>query len=114
LAAVLLSLLQETLYQSHAKVLLSSTNLASALTNTPDQSSSAQPDRVAQTQAQLARVPEVAARTLRELGLSRPVSEFLARSSVSSQLNSDLLDFAVADHDQTRRPRAVFFDQLPP
>jgi len=101
LAAVLFSLRQETLYQSHAKVLLSSTNLASALTNTPDQSSSAQPDRVAQTQAQLARVPEVAARTLRELGLSRPVSEFLARSSVSSQLNSDLLDFAVTDHDQT-------------
>jgi succinoglycan biosynthesis transport protein ExoP len=101
LAAVFFSLRQETLYQSHAKVLLSSTNLASALTNTPDQSSSAQPDRVAQTQAQLARVPDVAARTLRRVGVRRPIREFLARSSVSTGLNSDLLDFAVTDHDQT-------------
>jgi Mrp family chromosome partitioning ATPase/capsular polysaccharide biosynthesis protein len=96
---VLFSLRQETLYQSHAKVLLSSKDLASALTNTPNQSGSAQPDRVAQTQAQLARVPEVAARTLRRVGRHIPISAFLARSSVSTELNSDLLDFAVTDHN---------------
>jgi Mrp family chromosome partitioning ATPase/capsular polysaccharide biosynthesis protein len=98
-AAVLFSLRQEKLYEAHAKVLLSHQNLASALTGTPDQSSLVQPERIAQTQADLARLADVADRTLRAAGISRPASDFLAHSSVSPEQNSDLLDFAVTDHD---------------
>jgi Mrp family chromosome partitioning ATPase/capsular polysaccharide biosynthesis protein len=104
-AAVLFSLRQEKLYEAHAKVLLSHQNLASALTGTPDQSSLVQPERIAQTQADLARVVDVADRTLRAAGLSRPASDFLAHSRVSPEQNSDLLDFAVTDHDPSLAAR---------
>jgi succinoglycan biosynthesis transport protein ExoP len=96
--AVALSLHQQTLFRAHAEVLLSHQNLANQLTGTTDPTQFQQPDRIAQTQADLARVPEVAQRTLAAAGLSdRTPNDFLKQSSVTAQANTDLLDFAVTE-----------------
>ena len=64
LAAVLFSLHQQKLYQASAQVLLSAQNLAAQLTNTQSTGINLQPDRIAATQAGIARVPTIAARVL--------------------------------------------------
>jgi polysaccharide biosynthesis transport protein len=100
LAAVLFSLRQETLYEARAEVLLVQQNLANQLNGIVDPTQYQQPDRVAQTQADLARVPEVAQRTLRAAGLEkRSTRDFLDASSVSAKTNANLLEFSVRDHD---------------
>ena len=58
--AIALSLIQTPKYQASAEVLLSRQNLAALLNNATDQSLAGDPARLAQTQADLARVPEVA------------------------------------------------------
>src|SRR5437016_14200409 len=64
-AAIVLSLGQAHRYTATARVLLSDLNLATSLTGVQNPSSAAQPQRVAATQAILARVPTVAALALR-------------------------------------------------
>lgn len=97
--AVAVSLAQQPLYQGSAEVLLGHLNLATGLTGIPD-STASQPERVAETQANLARVPTVAERTLRAARLhDRTVDDFLKASSVATQINSDLLKFTVTDPD---------------
>lgn len=97
-AAVLLSLEQAPRYEASAEVLLSRQNLASMLTGTTDPTVYQQADRVAETQAQLARVPLVAQRTLEAAGLrGRTAEDFLAASKVTPATNADLLTFAVTD-----------------
>jgi polysaccharide biosynthesis transport protein len=97
---LLLSLAQNPLYQARAEVLLGQENLANALTGTPDTTPLQPADRLAQTQASLARVPEVAERTLRAVGVKPAVSEFLGQSSVTAEANADLLDFTVTDSNR--------------
>lgn len=95
--AVGFSIRQQPLYQGSAEVLLGHLDLATALTGIPEQTQQ-DPQRVAETQAKLARVPTVAERTLRAAGLRhRTVSQFLENSSVSTETNSDLLTFTVND-----------------
>lgn len=90
---------QQPLYQGSAEVLLGRLDLASGLTGIPD-TTAGQPQRVAQTQAGLARVPAVAERTLRAVGLrDRTVDDFLKASSVTTHADSDLLTFTVTDPD---------------
>lgn len=97
-AAVLLSLGQVPLYEASAEVLLSRQNLATSLTGTPDPTASLQAERVAQTQAELAHVPTVAARTLTAAKVSgRTPEQLLERSEVSAKQNADLLEFRVTD-----------------
>ncbi len=98
LAAVLFSLRQERMYQASAEVLLSQQNLAAALTGTTSATPTQQADRVAQTQADLARVPQVATRTLSAVGIQRSAIDFLNHSSVAAKQNADLLAFSVTDH----------------
>ena len=101
LAAVLLSLRQAPLYEASAEVFLSHQNLATSLTNTPDAMVYQQADRIAQTQADLARVPRVAENVRKALRLrDRTAPDILAASSVSAKQNADLLVFKVRD----RRP----------
>ena len=96
--AVGLSLQQERLYEAQSEVLLSRQNLAASLTGTPDPSAYVQADRLAQTQADLARVPEVARRVLAELRLTdRTSHDLLDASEVSAKPNADLLVFSVTD-----------------
>jgi Mrp family chromosome partitioning ATPase/capsular polysaccharide biosynthesis protein len=96
--ALVIALRQTPLYQGTAEVLLNHQNLAASVSGVPD--SNADPVRVAQTQADLARVPEVARRTLAAAGIhDRTALDFLTASSVSTTVNADLLTFDVSDRD---------------
>jgi succinoglycan biosynthesis transport protein ExoP len=98
LALLFFSLRQTPLYQASASVLVNLQSPVQAITGTGDPSGSANPDRVLQTQAELATNPLVARRVLRAAGLDRVTAlDFLSRSSVQAQLNSDLLIFSVTD-----------------
>jgi len=100
LAAVLFSLHQQKLYQAEAQVLLSSQNLAAQLTGTQSTGINLQPDRIAQTQADVARVPQLAQRVLgRVPGTGLTPQQFLADSSVSTAANADILTLSVTNHD---------------
>jgi capsular exopolysaccharide synthesis family protein len=103
LAMLFFSLRQTPLYQASASVLVNLQSPVQSITGTGDPSAGANPDRVLQTQAQLATNPLVARRVLRAAGL-RNVSplDFLQRSSVQAQLNSDLLIFSVTDANAAR------------
>jgi polysaccharide biosynthesis transport protein len=101
LASVLLSVSRPDVYQASAEVLLTTSNLSAALTGA-DTSGGAQPDRIVATQADLARVPEVARRTLAAVGLHRRTAEQLLRaSSVIPKPNTDLLEIDATDHNPT-------------
>jgi polysaccharide biosynthesis transport protein len=100
LAAVFFALRHPSEYEASSQVLLSNQNLASALTGTQQATGvNLQADRVAQTQADLARVPQVANQTLAAARVNRTTADFLAHSSVGAKQNADLLQFAVTDHD---------------
>jgi tyrosine-protein kinase len=97
LVAVFLSMREQPLYQDSAEVLLNRQDLVASLTNIEDPSL-VDADRNAQTQAQLARVPEVARRVVEALGLrDRGPYDFLGQSFVSASEVSDLLTFSVVD-----------------
>lgn len=107
-AAVAFSLQQERLYEAQSEVLLSRQNLAASLTGTPDPTAYIQADRIAQTQADLARVPEVARRVLAALRLTaRTPKDLLDASEVSAKQNADLLVFTVTDPSPSLARRLV-------
>jgi len=93
--AVAVSLVQEPTYQASSEVLLR--------TQAPEGSVAApyvDPQRVAQTRARLARIPDVVDDVLNEVpntGLDR--TEFLESSTVSTTLGSDILTFSVESSD---------------
>ena len=94
--AIALSLRQVPKYQASAEVLLSRQNLAALLNNSTDQSLAGDPARLAQTQADLARVPEVARRAVSKAGLKNLTSaQLLASSTVSAKSDADILVFTV-------------------
>lgn len=100
LVAVILSVRQDPVYQATAEVLLNSQNLGLSLTGTSDPLSNRTPDRLAETQSRLARVPIIAQRVLKRAELTdRSPESFLASSAVSDRQNADLLNFAVDDAD---------------
>ncbi len=104
LAAVALSLRQQRLYEGTAEVLISHQNLAASLGGLQQDFTEA--DRLAQTQASLARVPEVAKRALAAAGVtSLTADELLNDSKVSTQPNADLLDFSVTNRSRTLAER---------
>ena len=99
-AAVAFSLHQQKLYQASAQVLLSSQNLAATLTGTQQTGVAQDPTRIAQTQADVARVPTIAARVLRKVaGTGWTSQEFLGHSSVTAASSADILTFVVTNHD---------------
>jgi capsular exopolysaccharide synthesis family protein len=106
LAMLFFSLRQTPLYQASASVLVHLQSPVQTITGTADPSAGANPDRVLQTQAQLATNPLVARRVLRAAGLHDVSAlDFLQRSSVQAQLNSDLLIFSVTDANAARAIR---------
>jgi capsular exopolysaccharide synthesis family protein len=95
--AVMLSLKQTPVYQASADVLLSP-NTAGTLPG--GQPATVDPARVAETQAQLARVPAVVEISLHSVsGNGLTVEQFLKASSVAATLGSDLLTFSVKNSD---------------
>ena len=105
LAVVFFTLRQSSLYEASAEVLLSRQSLAATLTNTQDPLASQEAERVAQTQADLARVPSVAERVIRATRVDITPEQLLAASSVSPKRDSDLLVFTVSDGDPERASR---------
>ncbi len=99
-AAVGFSLQQQKLYRASADVLLVQENLGTQLNGITDPTVYQQADRKAQTQADIARGPEVARQALVAAGLpGRSTEELLSNSSVAAKQNADLLHFAVTDRN---------------
>src|SRR4051812_42569936 len=83
-AGVAYSLNQKPSYSATAQVLLSQENVAATLSGAaPDVTSTQDPARYVDTQAELASVPRVAQAALRTAGVSIPVDSFLSSSSVT-------------------------------
>jgi Mrp family chromosome partitioning ATPase/capsular polysaccharide biosynthesis protein len=102
LAAVAFSLHQQRRYEASADVLLSADNVSAPVPGTPLSGLSQDPERTTQTQAQVARVPEVVQGALDLVsGTGLTVADFLANSSVSTSPTSDILTFAVTNPDPT-------------
>ena len=100
LAAVAYSLHQQKRYEASADVLLSAENLSTTVPGTSLNGLSEDPERTTQTQAQVARVPEVVQGALDQVsGTGLTVAGFLANSSVSTSPTSDILTFAVTNPD---------------
>jgi succinoglycan biosynthesis transport protein ExoP len=102
LAALVVSTLQEPLYEAEAEVLLNRQSLANTLAGTTDPAIFQDAERVVQTQAELASTPAVAAATVasvRSAGLT--AAELLRTSSIEPRPNVDLLEFTVRHEDAT-------------
>ena len=99
LAAVAISLQGQSLYQGTAQVLLSERDLASALSG--GQSGGTNDlDRVATTQASIARTPDLARRVLRTANLgAKSADDLLDASDVSPVRGTNVLEFSVVDPD---------------
>jgi succinoglycan biosynthesis transport protein ExoP len=99
-SALAFSALQDVKYEAKSQVLVSRTNLGNVLTGTQDPSAQEFDfNRIIQTQANLARIPRVARRTLDRAGLAqrRTEDEFLKQSSVTTDPNTDILTLTVMD-----------------
>ncbi len=106
LVAVAVSLQHVRLYEASADVLLSQQDLASTLTGTQNPNVSQAADRVAATQARLARVRLVAMRTLKAARVTdETAGELLANSGVSATPGADFLEFRVTDKLPARAVR---------
>src|SRR5262245_7981230 len=99
-AAVVFSLQQQSKYQASAEVLLSRQNLPAALNNVADPNLGVQADRLAQTQADLARVPPVMKLALERTGVTMDTTAFADASSVSAKTDADLLVFKFTSSDR--------------
>lgn len=98
-AAIGFSLHQQKRYQASAQVLLSAQNLAAQLTGTQNTGVNEPQTEIVQTQAEVARVPTIAARVLHRVpGTGLTIQSFLADSSVSASPNADILTFDVVNH----------------
>jgi Mrp family chromosome partitioning ATPase len=90
---------QPALYAASSGVLLSRDNLAAAVQGRTSADVFTDPDRFAQTQAQLARVPAVFARAVRRAETRMTATELFYSSSVAPLGNADLLNFTVSSQD---------------
>jgi polysaccharide biosynthesis transport protein len=99
--AVGLSLRQEKVYKATSQVLLVQQNPANQFNN-GSQVPVTPPDRQAQTQAELVRVPAVAQKAIEIAGVDITSDEFLSHSSATPRTNSDLLELSAWDHDPQR------------
>jgi Mrp family chromosome partitioning ATPase len=98
-AAVAVSLHQQSLFAASAQVALAQQDLANELSGTPDTSVYTPADRRAQTQADLAREPQVAAEAVALAGVPMTAQALLDTSSVAAASNADILTFTVTNHD---------------
>lgn len=97
-AAVLLSVRQESLYEASAEVFIDTKNVGSSLADLGQ--SGVEPLRVMDTQAAVARVPDIVMPALEQFPEPRDPGEFLLRSSVSADPNADVLTFTVTDSSE--------------
>ena len=99
-AAVLFSSMQTPLYSASASVLINRENIVNLVTGTTPGFDD--PERIMQTQANLARSPSSSQRVLQTSGVPQiTVGALLAESSVSARPNADVLDFDVKDESSS-------------
>jgi len=95
--AAYLSSRQEALHQATSDVFVDTKNVGSSLA---DVQSGVEPERVLETQASVARVPDVIRPTLAASPTkSRDPGLFLSRSTVTADPKADILNFTVTDPD---------------
>lgn len=99
LAALLFSLSREPLYQAGSTVLITNQDLSSAVLGIDDFINRPSSERSAQTQADLARTEDVAARTVKAAGVELTPQEFLASSAAEPRTDADLIDLTVKHPD---------------
>jgi len=108
LVTTLLSFSQPHRYSASADILLSHHDLASSLSGSLNPDAGQDPNRLAQTQATIARVPLVAGRVLAANHLrDRTPDEFLRHSSATPSATSDILTLRVTDADRALAIRLV-------
>jgi succinoglycan biosynthesis transport protein ExoP len=97
--AIVLSKLQQPLYQGTAKVLVNRANIVSAITNVTDPSTVGNdPTRFLTTQSDIARSPKLASRVVEAAGVpGMTVERLLADSSVTADANADILNISVSN-----------------
>ncbi|MHB8468722.1 MAG: tyrosine-protein kinase domain-containing protein [Gaiellaceae bacterium] len=105
--AVFLALRQQSLYEASSNVLLGQESQFAQLTGIPSVSGSEDPVRFAQTQAQLAQIPAVAALVLKAAHVSGNPYTFFQRAQITADPNTDLMTFSVTDHDPALAIRLV-------
>jgi polysaccharide biosynthesis transport protein len=93
--AVALASVQSAEYRASAEVLLRIENLNATLTGVPDLTAAQDPQRVLDTQARLARVPEIARAAVERANVTMSPDDFLDMSSVSADPSADILTFSV-------------------
>lgn len=97
---------QSPSFEAAAQVYIDAQDLPSLLMNTSNPDAALPPDRFAAIQAQLARVPPVAAHALTSAGVrDLTPSRLLAESSVVADPNTGLLTFSVTNRSPQRAER---------
>jgi capsular exopolysaccharide synthesis family protein len=95
-SAYFVSTQQKKVYSASAKVLLNRQDIGSAITGVPSATANTDPDRVAQTQAEIARSAEVAADAIKMAGIAGLTpAELVSNSSVTPESTADILRFTV-------------------
>ena len=94
ITAVVLSSLQNAEYRASAEVLLRTESLVETVTGVPDLTAGQNPQRILDTQARLARVPEIAGVAVTK-GSDMTAADLLDMSSVSADPSADILTFSV-------------------
>jgi len=103
LAAAFLSLRQQPLYRATASVFLAGNSVAAGLDATDANLGASERARLAQTDADLARAPEILRATARGVRAgSLTTGELLRHSSVSPRATADVLDVRVTDASPAR------------
>jgi len=113
LGAVGLSLLQSPRYAASAEVLLSRQNLANSLTNVVDPALTIDPQRLVDTQTNVAESPQIAAATLAAAGIhGRTPQQLLDAIGVSARTGTDILVIRVTDrHAAAAQTLATLYAQ---
>ena len=96
--AVALSLNQGSLYRASTDVFVSTGQVGATLRGVTSSTSSSEPERVLQTQAQVARIPRVAQIAVDKARVPRVTAErLLGESTVTQAPGTDILSFDVTD-----------------
>jgi Mrp family chromosome partitioning ATPase/capsular polysaccharide biosynthesis protein len=106
LGALVFSHFQPKVFEGSSEILLSRQSAAATLAGTPDSSGSQPAERVLETQAELARIPQIANRVVEAAAAQDLTPQaFLAASQVIPKPTADLLEFRVTDREQERAAR---------
>jgi Mrp family chromosome partitioning ATPase len=104
--AVFLSTTQSPLYEASSSVLINRENIVQLVANQPDLTFGQDPERLLETQTNVARTPELIDRVVRAAGIPGITpGGLLAHSSVSARSNADVLDFSVTNRSPDKAAR---------